>query len=361
MAALATCFAPSVLAGGMDPTPERLIVQPSGLPAGQTCRSIAYSPELAVQAGGLPNDFPCRADNAAFRNLVAELGFAAAPTAFHPARTTGFGGFAFTLESSFTKINPDALSTASDGSQTPYWKLGTRGDVDATKDQYSIINNKPSSVLAIHSLKARKGLPLGFELATSMGWMADTSLFLLGADLRWSLLEGFRTGPLGYLPDLSIGGGVRTLAGSPNMYLTTVGIDVQLSKQFAVADSAKLTPYVGYQRLIIFGNSTILDFTPNVDAQAQCGYQGPDAETGAPRCSKRLSNGAEANADFNNNSTFAPVRIHRHRGLAGLSYRYEIFHVAGQFAFDLTDPGTENSGIVGARQWTTSLEAGVFF
>ena len=352
-------------AAGMDPTPERLILQPSGLPPGTSCQGIAANPESALHApfpgGALPNNYSCKPDNIAFRNMMSELGMAIAPTAFHPARTTGVGGFALTLEASFTKINSDAVSTASDGTKRQYWHDGTQGSIDPNTKQFSIVNNSPDSILQVYSLKARKGLPFGFELAGSLGYLANTSFWVGGADIRWSVLEGFRTGFLGYMPDISVGGGVRTLGGSSKFFLTTVGIDVQISKPIAIADMAKLTPYIGYQRVLIFADSTIVDLSPNVDPLKQCGYAGNDPNNGAPVCRNKLSNGADNNGDFNNNATFTKARIHRHRGIVGLNYRYEILYVAGQFMTDLTDPSAENSDLFGGRQWTTVFEGGVFF
>ena len=357
----------SVLAGGnaqaasMDPAPERMVLQPPGLPAGQTCQSIAQDPEVAVKAGQLPNAFPCRPDNVAFRNMVSELGFAIAPNAFHPARTTGLGGVALTLEASFTKINSDALSRATDGTTTNYWQKGTEGTRNVNTKSSANLNLSPDSLIQIYSLKARKGLPYGLELTGSLGYVSNTTLWVGGADLRWSLLEGFRTGALGIVPDFSIGGGVRTLTGTSKFNLTTVGIDAQVSKPITLADSAVITPYLGYQRLIILGDSLIVDGTPNVDALQQCGYAGPDAQTGSPTCRHKLSNGADANADFNNNFTFEKVRTHRHRGIFGVNYRYEILFLASQFLIDLTPPDAENPGLTSTRQWTLSFEAGVYF
>lgn len=348
-------------AADMDPTPERLVLQPPGLPPGQTCQSIAANPEAAVQAGALPNSFPCRPDNVAFRNMVSELGFAIAPTAFHPARTTGIAGVALTLEASYTKISADAVSTAADGTQTQYWHKGTRGSVDPNTNRFSVVNDSPDSLLQVYSLKARKGLPYGFEITGALGYLANTTLWVGGADVRWALLEGFRTGPIGLIPDISIGTGVRTLAGSSKFNLTTVGIDTQISKPITLADATTLTPYVGYQRLIIFGDSTIVDTTPNVDPLEQCGYTGPDPQTGSPNCRNHISNGAPNNADFNNNVTFEKVRTHRHRGILGVNYRYELLYVATQFLVDLTAPNDENPGLVGSRQWTLSFETGVYF
>jgi hypothetical protein len=139
-----------------------------------------------------------------------------------------------------------------------------------------------------------------------------------------------------------------------------------------------LTPYVGGQRVIIFADSTVVDLTPGVDAFQQCGYQGinvpgnPNAPgarplgvyDGAPVCKNTIpGSNLENNGDFNNFRTFQKARIHRWRGIVGVNYRYEIMYLAAQFATDLTDPSAENTdlGVSGDKQWTMSLEAGVFF
>ncbi|MFO0674436.1 MAG: hypothetical protein U0235_33305 [Polyangiaceae bacterium] len=190
-----------------------------------------------------------------------------------------------------------------------------------------IENTSPPSIISVY-LKVRKGLLFGFELVGALGTTASSSFRTVGADVRWSLLEGFRTGALGALPDLSVGGGVRTLTGTQKFHLTAVGVDVKISKPISPsADSASLTPSLGYQRLIIFGDSTIQDFTPNTDALRECGYGGPDPQTGTPTCRNKLANASDNNVDFNNYGTFDKVRIHRHRIMAGLHYRYEILYV----------------------------------
>jgi len=352
-------------AGGMDPTPERLVLQPPGLSGGASCQSIAANPQVVAGAGQVPNNFACRPDNIAFANMVSELGFAIAPTAFHPARTTGIGGFALTVEASYTKINADGFSTAADGTRRQYWHDGTQGSIDPNTKQFSIVNKSPDSLIQVYSVKARKGLPFGFELAGALGTITNTSMWVTGADIRWSLMEGFRTGPLGVLPDVAIGSGVRTVVGNSKFHLTTVGIDAQISKPIPLADSAVLTPYLGYQRLIIFGDSVVVDTTPNVDPLQQCGYAGPDPATGTPICRHKLTTPSvqqiDNNGDFNNNVTFDKVRTHRHRGIVGVNYRYEVLYLASQFLIDLTPPSAENPGLSDSRQWTFSLQAGVFF
>ncbi len=333
--ALATTLASSIAAraGSMDPAIERLVIPGT-------------------------NGGPNSPDNIAFANMVTELGFAMSSDAFHPARTTGFGGFVLSIEGAYTKINQDGTSTATNGQQLQYWHAGTRGPTDPNTKNFSVVNNSPDSILQVYSLKARKGLPLGFEITGAIGYLVDSSLFMLGADIRWAPLEGFRTGAGGVLPDISVGGSVRTTMGTDQFSLTTVGLDAQLSKPFSLGSTVSLTPWVGFQRLWIYGDSSVIDSTPNVDPIDQCGYTGPDPVTGQPSCTK----GPGSSSDFNNNFTFARVRTERNRAMIGLAFRYEMIHLASQFLFDLTDPTSENQQFLNnTRQWTLSFEAGVFF
>jgi hypothetical protein len=335
-------------AGNMDPAPERLA----------SCQSTSAGPL-------------CTPNNVAWANLMSELGMAIAPTAFHAARTTGLGGFALSLETSFTHVNAGATAGG-----VQYWHEGTEGPVDPNNHQFSVVNSTPDSLLGVYTLKARKGLAYGFEIAGALGYMANTSLWVGGADVRWALLEGYRTGLLGYFPDIAIGAGVRTLGGSPKYFLTSVGLDAQLSKPIALADRAVLTPYVGAQRVIIFADSSVVDLTPTVDPLNKCGYLGPNVpgngnatpanlapnqmpNDGTPVCKNQTG----GNADFNNDRSFTKARIHRWRGIIGLNYRFEVLYLAAQFATDLTDPSSENGviGVTGDRQWTLSFEAGVSF
>jgi hypothetical protein len=333
-------------AAGMDPSPERLAM-PCPAPAmGTNC----------------PN-------NVAWANMMSELGMAIAPTAFHAARTTGLGGFSLSLEASFTHINADATAGG-----VQYWHQGTQGSTVPNSNAFSIENTNPDSLLGVYSLKARKGLAYGFEIAGDLGVVSDTSLWVGGADLRWAILEGYRTGPLGYLPDVSVGAGVRTVVGSSKFFLTTLGIDAQISKPFTLADSAVLTPYLGFQRVIIFADSSVVNLKPSTDPLSTCGYGGPNVPGNKNATPGNLGQGQLPNDgtpictgsgvnDFNNDTTFNKARIHRWRGMFGLNYHFEVLYLAAQFAFDLTDPGSENAviGVDGSRQWTTSLEAGVSF
>lgn len=363
-------------AQGMDPTPERLVLQPNlpdGTPIASTtlgsCQNAAADPGAAFAlaakhtAPGAPvsiSGLACRPDNVAFKNLVSELGFALAPSTMHPARTVGFGGFVLSLEAAYTHINADEAAH-SGGSTAQYWHLGTRGSADAN-GVYSTQDNSPDSLIGVYSLMVRKGLPFGFELDGALAYVQNTSLWTVGADVRWALLEGFRTGPFGYIPDLAVGAGVRTMTGSSKLYMTTLGIDGELSKPITLADEAVLTPYLGFQHLIIYGNSAVLDSTPNVNAIQQCGYTGRDPNKGTPTCKNNIPGTTVPNDnDFNNNITFAAVQLNRERVFVGLTYRYEILYLGGQFLMDVVPPNNIDADLSSSLQWTVSLQAGVFF
>jgi hypothetical protein len=348
--ATAACISFSVFcvrvagADPMDPALERLVTSSSCVTAGRYVGGPACSP-----------------DNAAFKRLVNQYGFALAPTAMHPARTTGYGGFHISLEGSFTKIDDGA----------DYWKLGTQGPTDPSTNLASIRNKNPDSVIQVYMLKLRKGLPLGFELTANVGYVAHTSILTGGADFRWSLFEGFRSGIPGILPDLAIGAGVRTITGTPELQLTVASADAQISKPIPIAESSVVTPYIGYQFIRIFGDSGLIDASPNTDPLGYCGYQGPNIPgtpgarppyTGQPVC----SNGGSVQ-DFNNTFVFDPARITRHRLIAGINYRYEMLMISGQFMPEIIDAVDANSGSTSTalagtpRQWTLAFDAGVIF
>jgi hypothetical protein len=94
-----------------------------------------------------------------------------------------------------------------------------------------------------------------------------------------------------------------------------------------------------------------MDLTPATDAIQSCNYSG-QAVPGNPDDSKTTQpNGTGAHVydgspvcrggqpfDFNNNTVFHPVRLRRHRLMAGVNYRYEMVMIGGQFMMDVVPP-----------------------
>ncbi|MBX3129253.1 MAG: hypothetical protein KF718_21220 [Polyangiaceae bacterium] len=351
----------SALAEPMDPALERLVVDSRcRTPAGAIVDDQATLDAL-VAATGRPT---CTPDHAQFKRLMSQYGFAFAPTAMHSARTTGFGGFHLSLEAAYTSIDDDAS----------YWEQGTQGSVDPSSKRASIRNTNPSPILSLYSAKIRKSFGFGLEITGAVGFMPKTSILSGGADVRLSLLEGFRTGAAGVLPDIAVGGGVRTVTGTPQFQMTVVGLDAQISKPLPIADSSIITPWVGYQYAWIFADSGLVDLTPGTDAIGYCNFAGPnvpgnpdpnkpaDTYDGQPVC-----NGGDPR-DFNNNVVFNKARLERQRLMFGVNYRYEMVMIGGQFITDIVDPAdaqnsdADKKDLQGTgRQWTIVLELGAMF
>ena len=343
----------------MDLSIERLVQNPSA------CASSDGSGRFVPRSSD--PSLRCLPDNVAFKRLVNQLGFALAPTAMHSARTTGYAGFHLSLEATYTNLSSDA----------DYWKRGTQGTPDPSTNRAATSNQSPVSVLQQYSLKMQKGFGFGLEVTGVVGFVPKTSLINGGADVRMAVLEGFRTGVLGIFPDVAVGAGVRTITGTPELQLTTVGLDAQISKPLTIQDSSVLTPWIGYQYLWIFGNSGLVDLTPGTNAAQACGYAGDNVPGNADpnKVSANSGNGYDGQQvcrggsprDFGNNVVFDPVRLHRQRLLLGANYRYEMVMAGAQLITDLLSPSDANSGqnktdlANEARQWTVVLELGVVF
>jgi hypothetical protein len=356
-AALGVLIGPlTAFAGRMDPALSRLVSNPSCL------TKAADGTGAAFNAAG---NSSCRPDNKAFANLVGELSLAIAPTAMQSARSIGMGGFEVTAEVALTTISQNES----------YWKDGTRGPIDPATERFSVTNKKPDAILQTWSAKVRKGFPFGLELTGSVGWLAHTSFMVGGADIRWSMLEGFRKGiPAGF-PEIGIGTGVRTTTGMDDLQITVMSADAQLSKQLPIAGTAMLMPYAGYQWLYTWGDTNQVDLTPNTDEVSNCGFVGtnspasPDADKsgfdGQPVCKDGSSN------DFNNSTVFSPVRMMRHRVLFGLQSKIQMVKIGIQGSTDLLDvtkanpskKASDGSALFAkvGRQWTITTELGASF
>ncbi|MBI4702035.1 MAG: hypothetical protein HY744_12930 [Deltaproteobacteria bacterium] len=366
-------------ADAMDPALGRLVLD-------ESCRTAGGPTGTGYYYDPLSEYRRCIVNHAAFAKLVAQYGFALAPTAMHPAHTPGYGGFKVAIEGAFTTIDANAH----------YWRYGTEGPIDESTKLASVSNKNPDGTLQVYALKLAKGFPFGLELGGAFGYLVNTGIVAGGADLRLALFEGFRASIPGYFPDWAVGGGVRTITGSPELKLTIASADSQLSKPIPLGGTLVLTPHVGYQWIHIFGDSGLVDLTPNTDALSHCGYKGdntpvqsePDKSKGGfdgqPLC-------AGSSGDFNNTVVFEAARIHRHRINFGAELRFQALHVGVHAVTDVIapkdanakteseydpsdptgvktiqlnkladDPRTEGNDEV-KRQWTVAVELGAVF
>lgn len=353
----------------MDPALARLVVDyDKQNVTGAGCRAWGrvgpdeYAGDFYNPSAGYTK---CEPDDAAFAKLIAQYGFAIAPTAMHSARTTGYGGFEVAMEAAYTKID----------NNSSYWKYGTQGVQDPSTKEFSVLGD-PDGVIQNYSLKIRKGFPFGLEITGAFGYLANTSIITGGADVRLSLLEGFRTGIPAIFPEIAAGGSVRTITGTEEFQLTVAGVDGQISKPIPIGGVVVLTPYVGYQWIRIFGDSGLIDLTPNTDSLNYCGYRGPNSPA-APDPSKwtdKNGNGQKdpneqfydgqptcvsgSSADFNNTVVFDSVRLSRHRLNFGLQFRFQMVKFSTHFLFDLSSAADANKGSDYEIKKTTKDAAG---
>ena len=205
-------------ADDMDPAIGRFILEDS-------CRIGRAADGVGAYYNPISDFNRCRINNMAFAKLINQLGSAVAPTASHAARTTGFGGFKIALEAAYTTIDNDA----------DYWQRGTEGPIDPSLNQGSIRNNNPDGVLQMYNLKLAKGFPFGLELVANFGYLVNTGIIAGGGDVRIAIFEGFRESVPGFIPDMGIGGGVRTISGTPEFKLTVVSLDAEMFKLIHIA------------------------------------------------------------------------------------------------------------------------------
>ncbi len=353
----------------MDFAPERLV---------QPC-----SPNTVNTMGG-PVTVPCggaavtdntvtgnyfRPDNDAWAKLMSQYAVALAPNSMRPARTTGYGGFEMSVFGQMTTISKNER----------FIENGTEGPTSDSQ-KFAARNNSPDSTLQIYGVTGRKGLPYGFELQGTIGYMANTEMVILGGGVRLSPFEGFRK----YF-DVSFGGYVHTLTGTAKVKITVPAFDIAVSRPFVIANTVILQPYVGWQMLWINADSGVIDTTPKVDGLAACNARPANAserlagDTGEFHCQQRNAAGGLEDApagsaaalsklDLNNNVVFQNMRAYRRqRAMFGLAWRWENLHVVLPHVMtDLINPedgAPDDAGkkrLAGlAKQWTFGATVGL--
>jgi hypothetical protein len=145
-----------------------------------------------------------------FRLLSEDLGAALSYKPILPAASLGITGFDIGIEASVTKLeHPEIFGAAVSGST--------------------------SDTLVLPKVHAHKGLPFGFDIGASYAAVPNSNIKLLGAELRYALIDG---GPA--TPAVALRGSYSALQGVSQLKFTTTGVDVSVSKGFAL-----FTPYAG--------------------------------------------------------------------------------------------------------------------
>lgn len=176
-------------------------------------------------------------DRAAFNALSRDLGQVLGPRFLAPAETLGQAGFDLGVDLSISTVNSGA----------DHWRALNGGEPDP---------------FVTGQLHLRKGLPFSLEIGATLTHLFDSEMFMVGSELKFSLNEGFF-----FLPDIAVRGTFNTLVGSPDLNLATTGFDVSVSKSFGVVGVVSLTPYLGYNQLVVISSSRLLDVAPEDPTQ----------------------------------------------------------------------------------------------
>lgn len=145
-----------------------------------------------------------------FRLLSEDLGSALSYKPLTPAESTGTLGFDIGLEVTSTKLaHPEVFDRAVSGSA-------------------------PSSII-LPKLHLHKGLPFGFDVGASYAAVPNSNIKLMGAELRYALIEGGIA-----TPAVGLRASYTTMQGVDQLDLNTTGLDLSISKGFTF-----FTPYAG--------------------------------------------------------------------------------------------------------------------
>ena len=133
--------------------------------------------------------------------------------------------------------------------QTPTEPLGVTGfdigvGLTAARIQNAAIfeevtSDSASETVPVPTLRIHKGLPFGFDVGLSYAAIPSSNLEYIGGELRYALLLGGVAAPA-----IGIRGSLTKLRGVDQLEVDTRGLDISLSKGFAV-----LTPYAGVGRV----------------------------------------------------------------------------------------------------------------
>jgi hypothetical protein len=196
-------------------------------------------------------------DDAQFRSLSSELGTVIAPKPMDPADSLGLSGFAVSSDFSVNTISGNSS----------YWRDTAQGGAD----------NVVSSV----QIMGRKGLYPGLEIGGGANHVFDSRMWAMVGYGKIAFHEGFHHLPI---PSIALRGQFGRLLGAKDFNLTTAAPAIEISHVFGLGKTFSLTPYIGYEALLIVSRSQVLDATPNCDefADSYNETECPATATGTP-------------------------------------------------------------------------------
>jgi hypothetical protein len=254
-------------------------------------RAGKYDVDLAPLAQ-VNDDGTITQDNAGFRSLSSEIGVLMAPKVVDPADSLGLSGFAVSADVSVNTLSGDAS----------FWQDTTRGN--------------PGNVAPTLQVMGRKGLWPGLEVGAGATHLFDSRMWTIAGYGKLALHEGFHHLPI---PSIALRGMFSRLLGAKDIDITTISVGASLSHVFGVGSTFNVTPYAGYDALLVFARTGVIDATPNQDEFAD----GPLAcNNGDPAC--------EVQPEF----VFRKQDvILRHRPYVGMRFIFSVLRIGVEAMF----------------------------
>jgi len=154
-----------------------------------------------------------------FNTLVDELGTAVSYNPVSPAEPLGITGFEAGILVTMVDIDDNIWSKAVSDADAP-------------------------SMLPVPRLMVRKGLPFGIDVGLGYTKVPGSNIKIIGGEIRKAILEGTAA-----TPAVAVIGHTSKLSGVSDVDISTYGIDVGISKGFAI-----FTPYAGIGQVWINGS-----------------------------------------------------------------------------------------------------------
>ncbi|MBC8074252.1 MAG: hypothetical protein IAG13_38385 [Deltaproteobacteria bacterium] len=177
-------------------------------------------------------------DDSGFRSLSSELGTLMAPRPVDSADSLGLAGFAISAD-----VGINTIAGSRD-----YWSRTTRGGADDVAPTLQVMG--------------RKGLWPGIEVGGGATHLFDSRMWAISGYGKISLHEGFYRLPI---PSIALRVAGSRVLGAKDLNMSTIAPSVSASYVFGIGKTFSLTPYLGYEALIIVSRSTVLDASPNCD------------------------------------------------------------------------------------------------
>jgi len=179
------------------------------------------------------------------RRILATLLLSTAVLALPVRAATNIDALTLIGQASFRLLSEDLGATLSYKPLIPAESLGVTGfdlgiEVNTTKLQNATIFNTVTSgssvdTLVLPRLHVHKGLPFGLDVGASYAAVPVSNIKVWGAEVRYAIIKGDTT-----TPALAVRGSYSALHGVNQLKLTTTGVDLSVSKGFAL-----FTPYAG--------------------------------------------------------------------------------------------------------------------